>query len=349
MWTGAGARVYKPAGAETLSVKVKEGMSDLELKVTAVKDLTSNIKMFELVPTTGGDLPPFEAGAHIDIQMGNGLTRSYSLANDPKERNRYITAILKEVAGQGGSRWMHESVKVGDVLKSTPPLQNFPLAADAKKSILLGGGIGITPLLAMGHVLKAKGAPVHLHYCTRSAEETAFREEVKALFGDDVTFYHDGGDPSKGIKLKEVFADYEEGTHLYVCGPGGLLRAVREATSHWPEQAVHFELFSSARTEEQQAEIAARPAGSFEVELAQSGVTLTIPEDRTILDVLIEEGFGVPYACEEGWCGACCIPLLGGKADHRDEVLSDAEKEANSKIQVCVSRAMPGEKLILDL
>lgn len=341
--------MYKPAGAKKLSVRVKEGMSDIELKVTAIKDLTPKIKMFELVPANGGELPPFEAGAHIDIKMGNGLTRSYSLANDPKEHNRYVTAVLKESEGQGGSRWMHENVNVGDVLVSTPPLQNFPLVPEAKKTVLLAGGIGITPLLAMGHVLKAKGAPVHLHYCTRSAEETAFYDEVKALFGDDVTFHHDGGDPSKGIKLNEVFATYEEGTHLYVCGPGGLLRAVREATAHWPEGAVHFELFSSARTEEQAAEIASRGSDSFEVELAQSGVTLTIPADRTILDVLIEEGFGVPYACEEGWCGACCIPLLGGKADHRDEVLSDAEKASNTKIQVCVSRAMPGEKLILDL
>ena len=324
-------------------------MADLELKVTKVRDLTPNIKMFELVAAQGGDLPAFEAGAHIDIKMANGLTRSYSLANDPTERHRYVTAILKDMKGQGGSKWMHENVKPGDVLWATEPLQNFPLNEGATKSVLLAGGIGITPILAMGYRLRAKGLPMHLYYCTRAPEETAFMAEVKQVFGADVTFFHDGGDPSKGIKLADVFKDYEPGTHLYVCGPGGLLRAVRDAIAHWPEDVVHFELFSSARTDEQAAEIATRENQPFEVELARSGVTLTIPPDRSILDVLIEEGFGVPYACEEGWCGACMIPLLGGKADHRDEVLTDGEKQANEKIQVCVSRAMPGEKLVLDM
>ncbi|MGE0652261.1 MAG: 2Fe-2S iron-sulfur cluster-binding protein [Alphaproteobacteria bacterium] len=324
-------------------------MADIQLKVTEVRDLTPNIKMFELVAAEGGDLPKFDAGAHIDIRTGNGLTRSYSLANDPTERHRYVTAILKDMKGQGGSKWMHENVKPGDTLWATEPLQNFPLNEGATKSLLLAGGIGITPILAMGYRLRATGAPMHLYYCTRSPEDTAFMDEVKQVFGADVTFTHDGGDPSKGLKLAEVFKDYQPGTHLYVCGPGGLLRAVRDAVAHWPDDAVHFELFSSAKTDEETAAIATRENEPFEVELARSGVTLTIPPDRSILDVLIEEGFGVPYACEEGWCGACMIPLLGGKADHRDEVLTDGEKQANEKIQVCVSRALPGEKLILDM
>ncbi|MDX1484234.1 MAG: PDR/VanB family oxidoreductase [Alphaproteobacteria bacterium] len=326
-------------------------MSDLELKVTAIEELTPSIKMFEFVNAQGGDLPAFQAGAHIDVRTGAGVIRSYSLCNDPKERHRYVTAVLRETEGGGGSKWMHDELKVGDVVTTSPPLQNFPLDERAPLSILLAGGIGITPLLAMGHRLKAQRLPCHLHYCTKSPEETAFMEEVKALFGDDVTFHHDGGDPSKGIDLKATFAQRPEGAHLYICGPAGLIRAAQEASDHWPEEAVHIELFTSARTEEEAAEIAARSADDegFEVELARSGQTLTIPPDKSILDVLIDNGFGVPYACEEGWCGACVIDLLGGKADHRDEVLSDAEKESNSKIQVCVSRAKPGEKLVLDL
>jgi vanillate O-demethylase ferredoxin subunit len=324
-------------------------MAEIELEVTEVKDLTPNIKMFEFVAAGGGELPPFEAGAHIDVRMGNGLTRSYSLANDPRERNRYVTAILREGAGQGGSKWMHENVSVGDVLKSSEPSNNFRLVEDADISLLLAGGIGITPILAMGHRLKALGKPYHLHYCTRSPEETAFMEEVKDVFGESVTFHHDGGDPSKGIKLKEVFGSRPHGAHLYVCGPGGLLRAAREVTTHWPEGTVHFELFSSARTEQEAAKIASRTNEEFEIELARSGITLTVPADKSILDVLLDNNFGVPYACEEGWCGACTIGLLGGKPDHRDEFLSDKEKEENTKMQVCVSRAMPGEKLILDL
>ena len=323
-------------------------MAELELKVTLVKDLTSNIKMFEFVAIDGGDLPPFAAGAHLDIKTNSGI-RSYSLANNPKERHRYVTAVLRDNAGKGGSRWMHEAIKPGITVKSTEPIQNFPLVASADKSLLLGGGIGITPLIAMSYHLLDVSADFHLYYCTRSVEDTAFYQEIKALLGNRVTFYHDGGDVSKGINLKQVFGNRPHNAHLYVCGPAGLLNATKGATSHWPENTVHFELFSSARTDAERATIAARTTEAFEVELAKSGVTFTIPADRSILDVLLDNGFGVPYACEDGWCGACTIPLISGKADHRDEFLSDADKAANEKIQVCISRAMPGEKLVLDM
>jgi vanillate O-demethylase ferredoxin subunit len=323
-------------------------MAEIELKVTEVKGLTPNIKLFEFVAANGGELPPFQAGAHIDIKTGNG-TRSYSLAYNPNERHRYVTAVLREHAGQGGSRWMHEALQPGITVKSSEPIQNFPLIESAEKSLLLGGGIGITPLLAMSYRLMEIGADFHLYYCTRAAEETAFYDEVKALLGDRVTFYHDGGDVSKGIKLKEVFGSRPQGAHLYVCGPAGLLNATRDATSHWPPESVHYELFASSKTAEQRAELEARVNEEFEVELAQSGVTLTIPADRSILDVLLDSGYGLPYACEDGWCGACTVGLISGKADHRDEFLSDEDKAANKKIQVCVSRAAPGEKLVLDL
>lgn len=323
-------------------------MAELELKVTHVKDLTPNIKMFEFVAANGGDLPAFDAGAHIDIKTAHGV-RSYSLANNPTERNRYVTAVLREHAGQGGSRWMHETLKPNLSVTSSPPIQNFPLFESAKKSLLLAGGIGITPMLAMSHRLKAIGADFHLYYCTRAANETAFYDEVKALLGDKVTFVHDGGDPSKGLDLKATFGAVQPDTHLYVCGPGGLLNAVRAATSSWPAHAVHFELFASAKTAEQKAEAAAKSKEDFEIELAQSGATLTVPANKSILDVLLDNGYGVPYACEDGWCGACTVGLVSGKADHRDEFLSDADKAEGKKIQVCISRAMPGEKLVLDL
>ncbi|MBT5076804.1 MAG: oxidoreductase [Rhodospirillales bacterium] len=324
-------------------------MPELELKVTEARNLTHSIKMFELVAVGGGDLPEFDAGAHIDIHTGAGVVRSYSLANDPADRSRYVTAILREENGGGGSKWMHDTVAIGDVLKTSEPSNNFPLKEDAGESIFLAGGIGITPMMAMGHRLKSIGGKCHLHYCSKSADDTAFLEEAKTLFGDNITFHHDGGDPSKGIKKNEVFAIRPDGAHLYVCGPAGLLNAVRTAVAHWPDDAVHFELFTSARTEEEQAEVATRGNEAFEIELAKTGTTLTVPADKTILDVLLDEGLSVPYACEEGWCGACIIDLVSGKGDHRDEVLSNAEKEADNKIQVCISRAMPGEKLVLDL
>ena len=326
-------------------------MPDLELKVTAIKELTPSIKLFELVRAVGGELPPFQAGAHIDIRTGNGLIRSYSLANDPTDRDRYVTAVLREPNGGGGSKWMHDELKVGDVVTSSEPLQNFPLNERAPLSILLAGGIGITPIMAMGYRLRAQRLPCHLHYCTKAPEDTAFMDEVKVLYGDNLTLHHDGGDPSKGIDLKETFATPPDGAHAYICGPPGLIRAAQEATAHWPQGTVHVELFTSARTEEETAEIAARAGAdqAFEIELTHSGETLTVPADKSILDVLLDSGFGVPYACEEGWCGACVIDLVAGKADHRDEVMSDAEKAANTRIQVCISRALPGEQLVLDL
>jgi ferredoxin-NADP reductase len=324
-------------------------MAQMALKVSDIKELTADINMFEFRAEDGSELPPFEAGSHIIVHTGIGLMRSYSLANDPSVHDRYVTAVLHEKSGTGGSKWMHENVKVGDTITATGPINNFPLAEDATEHILLGGGIGITPLMAMGYVLAAKGANFHLHYCTRSPEQTAFLEETKALFGAHMTNYFDGGDPANGIKLDEVFAERPEGAHLYVCGPAGLLNAARKATEHWPSGTVHFELFSSQPSAKEQAEDEGRTDDAFEIELAQSGTTLTVPADKTILDVLIENGIEMVYVCEEGWCGACVVDMLGGEADHRDEVMSASEQAENKKIQTCISRAKPGEKLILDL
>lgn len=323
-------------------------MSELKLKVSDIRELTPDIKAFVLEAAESGDLPRWEAGAHIDFLLENGLRRSYSLANDPSEPGAYRTAILREANGGGGSKWMHDNVSLGDILTTTAPANNFPLSPDAKKHMLLAGGIGITPLLAMGYALKASGADYVLHYCSKSAEQTAFMDEVKAVFDGRVHFHHDGGDPSKGIKLDEVLADPEDGTHLYICGPGGLINAARAAAGHWPSGTVHFELFSSARTDDQKQEIADREDGSFEVELAKRGVTLTILADQSIFEVLFDNGVMVPSACEEGWCGNCAVGLIEGEVDHRDECLSEEERETT--MQVCVSRAAPGvKKLVLDL
>ncbi len=321
---------------------------DLKLKVVGIRNLTPDIKRFELVNADGGSLPAFEAGAHIDFHTDKTHWRSYSLANKPGETDRYVTGILREPQSSGGSKWMHEAVKEGDILEARGPLNDFPLDMSAKSHMLIAGGIGITPMLAMGYALKAAGADFHLHYCTKAPETTAFMDEVKDVFGDNVTFHHDGGDPSKGIKLAEVLKDQPEGAHVYICGPGGLLNAAREAASHWAEGTVHFELFSSAKAPE---DIHIHEAGDqpFEVELKSSGEVFTIPADRTILEVLRDAGVDTVYVCEEGWCGTCEVGLVSGKADHRDECLTDDEKEANTKIQICISRALPGERLVLDL
>ncbi len=323
------------------------GGGDMELKVTGIEELTADIKSFQLAYENGGDLARFDAGAHIDIMTGNGLRRSYSLANDPGERGRYLTAILRESNGGGGSAWMHDEVSVGDSLTIKPPLNNFPLDEGASEHILIAGGIGITPILSMGYRLRDLGAKATLHYCTKSPEETAFRDLVGEVFGtENVVFWHDGGDPSKGILLDQVLGEMPEGAHLYMCGPAGLIEAARGAAQNWPAGNVHLELFASAKTEGDTLAGADEP---FEVELKKSGTTLTVPTDKSILDALTEAGIEADSACAQGLCGTCEVGLLAGEADHRDELMNDDQKAANDKIFICISRAKPGEKLVLDL
>jgi len=281
--------------------------------------------------------------------LENGLHNSYSLANNPTERDRYVTAVLREKAGKGGSAYMHDNVQVGSVLLAEGPNNNFPLSKDAKKHLLIAGGIGITPLLAMGYRLKEMGAEYYLHYCTKSPEETALMNEVMEAFAGRVTFHHDGGDASKGINLTEVLNSPEPDQHLYICGPAGLLNAARAAAAHWPGGTVHFELFNSLRTAQQIAALQNDANdGSFEIHCANSHVTAIVSPDRTILQVLRDHQIEVLYACEEGWCGNCKVKYLEGKVEHRDEYLSESERKDH--MQVCISRAAPGEKrLVLDL
>ena len=250
----------------------------LALKVTAVTSLTAGIKMIELADPEGAELPAFEAGAHIDVFTGNGLRRSYSLANDHKERHRYVIGVLRETDSRGGSTWIDDTVTIGDTLRITQPLNDFGLEETASEHMMIAGGIGITPLLSMGYRLRDLGAKVTLHYCTKSPAETAFAEEVKAVFAQDVVFHHDGGDPSRGIDLAKVLADPPEGAVLYLCGPLGLMDAAREAAARWwPEDAVLYELFKPSAKPTQWVN------DPFEVYLSRHKSALMVPADKTIL------------------------------------------------------------------
>lgn len=314
----------------------------LELKVSAVKNETKDIKSYELVAPDGGDLPPFDAGAHIDVLTEGGLKRSYSIASDPADRKRYLLGVLREPESRGGSAWMHDAVKQGGTISVTEPLNNFPLADGAGPHILIAGGIGITPILAMARTLKARGADFELHYCTRSPEQTAFLDEVRDVAGDNLTLHHDGGDPSRGIDLATTLKDQPKGKHVYICGPGGLITAAREAASHWSQGSVHYELFAAA------------PAGDwkneeFEIYLSRRRLDLTVPADRSILEVIRGEGIAIDSSCEQGLCSTCQVRLISGEAEHRDQILSDEEKARGDKILTCVSRAKAGEKLVLDI
>lgn len=315
----------------------------LEVEVVEVRDETPAIKAVVLAPVDGATLPGFEAGAHVDIMTETGLRRSYSLAGDTTDTSRWLLGIQREVNGRGGSAWIHEAVRPGMRLRLTPPANNFPLAEKARRHVLIAGGIGITPILAMARRLNALGATYELHYAARSPEMMAFANEVRAVAGDRAQFYFDGGDPRRGVPLASLLENHAEGDHVYVCGPAGMIEATRTAARHWPEEAVHFELFTPPP---------ANPAWNnepFEIVLSRRRLTLTVPANQSILETIRAAGVAMDSSCEQGVCGTCEVRVLSGAVEHRDTLLSEEAKAGGDVMLTCISRARPGEKLILDL
>ena len=289
----------------------------MQLRVRSITYLAEAINGYELVDPRGRDLPRFAAGAHIDLRLGD-FVRQYSLCNDPAERRRYCIAVLREDQSRGGSRILHDTVRVGDLLEVSMPRNNFPLDAAAGRHLLIAGGIGIAPIMSMITELRRHRADFQLHYCTRSTEGTAFRDDLAPLAGDGrVHFHFDGGDPARGLDIAATLRDAEPGTHLYYCGPDTLMAAAAEATKEWPAAMVHCEYFTRP------------PAASgvedhpFRVKLARRGVEYDVPVGETIVDVLRRHDVAVRTSCELGYCGACLTPYLAGEPDHRDQVLEE--------------------------
>jgi ferredoxin-NADP reductase len=212
------------------------------LRIRSITYLAARINGYEFVDPDGHDLPGFAAGAHISVRLSEGLVRDFSLWNDPAERERYCIAVLRE--GLGSSQ-LHDSVRVGDLVEASTPRNNFPLAAAAERHLLIAGGIGITPIMAMIAELRRRRAEFRLHYCTRSPEETAFLEDLAVLAAQGlVQFHHDGGDPAKGLDIAAALQECRPGTHLYYCGPAGMMAAAAAASAHWPPGTVHCEYFA---------------------------------------------------------------------------------------------------------
>jgi vanillate O-demethylase ferredoxin subunit len=302
-------------------------------------------------------LPPFEPGSHVDVFVpgGNGDVRQYPMCGDAKDRHRYVFAVQREAGGRGGSRAIFEKVQVDSELTISRPRNNFPLRPEAHHHLLLAGGIGITPMMSMISHLQRVGAKFTLHYCTRSPDRTAFLDTLRPFFSKGhVSIHWDGGNPSSGLDIKSALRQYDEGTHLYYCGPPGFMSAVAAASSHWPTSTTHREFFTpsandpgiaaSVATEQEQG--AGELGSAFELRLARTGRTLNIPGDKTILQVLRENGIAVETACELGVCGTCRTRYLEGEPDHRDFVLE--EQEHANEMTVCCSRSK-SRLLVLDL
>lgn len=217
------------------------------LRIQSITYLAERINGYELAEPAGRDLPPFEAGAHISVRVSGDLVRDFSLWNDPAERARYCIAVLREAEGRGSREW-HEKTRVGDTVEVSTPRNNFPLAAEAERHLLIAGGIGITPIMAMVSVLRRRRADFRLYYCTRSLEETAFLDQLAIPAAQGlVQFHHDGGDPAKGLDITTTLREYRPGTHLYYCGPAGMMAAAEAASRHWPPGTVHSEYFAGSR------------------------------------------------------------------------------------------------------
>lgn len=307
----------------------------LKLRVSAIVPEAEGISQFEFTDPANSALPRFTAGAHVEVRLRDNMIRSYSLSNDPAETYRYVVAVLREQAGRGGSVAMHDQVSVGDVLDVSTPRNRFPLAGEeARFHLLLAGGIGVTPMMAMIHELEARGAAWHMHYCTRSPERTGFRTALAAhIAAGKVTLHHDGGDPARGLDLNATLARFEVGNHVYFCGPPGFMRATKAALASWPVHTVHFEYFSAS---DDAAQAAAKNL-PFEIRIRSTGDVYEVPADKSIIDVLRENGLTIDSDCEDGFCGTCITRFLSGDPDHRDTVLSDGERR--SYMMICCSRA----------
>lgn len=323
----------------------------LAVRVLSVDKVADGVLALELRPLNEATLPTFTAGAHIEIELPiqrlnmEPVVRQYSLCNDPAENHRYVIAVGRDTQSRGGSQWIHEHLQPGDRLSIRTPRNHFQLNETAPHSILIAGGIGVTPLLAMARRLSALKRPWTFFYCARSPERAAFLDELHKLPGTVVTFF-DGVPGGARIDLAEVVANAPPEAHLYCCGPSSLIEAFERASCHLPQQRVHIEWFKPRASTS--ASTLPSSDGEFELTLAKTGLRLKVPADKSILEVLIDAGISVRHSCCDGVCGTCETRVLEGQPDHRDCVLFGDDARCTDRLMVCVSRSA-GPRLTLDL
>ncbi|RFA08691.1 oxidoreductase [Subtercola boreus] len=316
-------------------------LPSLDVVVTDRRSVADDIVLLTLAPAGGGDLPEWTPGAHIDLLLPNGVERQYSLCSDPADRSAWQVAVLRESAGRGGSEFVHALLAVGEMLRVRGPLNHFAFEA-ATHYTFVAGGIGITPLLPMIRAAALAGATWSLAYAGRSEGSMAFVRELRGEHPEQVTVY--SSEAGERLALDELFAAAPAGTLVYCCGPARLLDAATTLAAGlgWPAGQLHQERFEAKETG------APVLADAFEVELEYSGMTLTVPPERSILDVVEEAGVLVLSSCREGTCGTCETPVVSGEVDHRDSVLTPEEQADNEVMMICVSRAACA-KLVLEL
>lgn len=326
---------------------MQAAVGDMQLRVIGRRAEAVDILSMRLAAPAGGPLPSWTPGAHIALRLGEGLVRQYSLCNGPEDGAEYVIAVKREPCSRGGSEAVHR-LRDGDLVTVAPPVNAFQVDWSASHLVLLAGGIGITPLLSMARHALRRGHSFELHYFVRSLEHAAFRDELRAGALAAHADFHVGVEADAiEAYLRTLLQSRRPGSHLYLCGPGPFMDRARSIAADCPGLAdVRWEYF--AASPETVAAAAAAQSTSFVIRLARCGKTLEVPADKTILQVLIENGVAVDSSCMEGVCGLCVTRVLEGEPDHRDEVLSPEERRRCDLMTVCVSRAKGG-LLVLDL
>jgi len=323
------------------SADVNTAVQSLTVLVADVRAEAKDVITLELRAIAGGELPAFTPGAHLDVHLPNGLVRNYSLTNDWRERNRYVVGVGRAADSRGGSSYIHSSIRAGLQIKISAPRNNFPLNEDSASFLFIAGGIGITPIMAMVRWCIANNKPWRLIYAARSRQRTAFYEELCALSADRVHFHFDD-EAGQVLDVAQAVCSWREGESVYCCGPALLMEAVKALTENLPTGTVRFEWFSVPDSDEPQE------ANSFTIRLERSKVEFEVPEQKSILEVLEEHGFELPFSCREGLCGTCVTSVCSGEPDHRDYVLSDEERASGKMMTICCSRSK-SSVLTLDL
>ncbi|WP_353506441.1 PDR/VanB family oxidoreductase [Variovorax sp. J31P207] len=313
----------------------------LQARIRSVSYACEDVLLFDLRAPDGRPLPPFTAGAHVDVQLPGGLNRSYSLLNDPVERHRYVIGVKREASSRGGSAWMHDSARAGLLIDIAGPRNHFGLVEQAPHSVLIAGGIGITPLWSMAQRLQALQRPWTLHYRARSRSHAPLLEELSqnALADRVHLSFSDASDGAR-LDLASIVGQAPPGAHFYCCGPQPMIEGFEAATRAIEPERVHLEHFG--------AKEAPATEGGFAVRLAKSGRVIEIAPGQTILDSLRSCGVAVASSCQQGVCGLCETRVISGTPDHRDLVLSDEEKAAGQTMMICCSGSRSGE-LVLDI
>lgn len=317
---------------------------EVDVEVRRREAVSDGVVTLTLADPTGADLPEWAPGAHIDLLMTPSLVRQYSLCGDTANRAEWQVGVLLDPNSRGGSQFVHDKLHEGATVRVRGPRNHFPLVG-SPRYLFIAGGIGITPMLPMIAAAGAAGAEWRLLYGGRTRSSMAFVDELER-HGHRVTVCarDAAGGANFRTNLESELSSAQDNTLVYCCGPEGLLTAVEEACTTWPAGSLHIERFSAKELEEPSLDALA----SFELECQRSGMTLTVPQGKSIYEVCEEAGVDVLGSCMEGVCGTCECDIIDGEADHRDSVLNDAEKAANQTIMICVSRSR-SERLVLDL